>query len=152
MKINIKWLLIFLLIGTILFFALNPFYWLMASSAEKQPELTKAESYFISKWKSNCECEIERFFEFLDDKKELFNYSLSFKGTSKNILNNNDDDKITRIVLDSILNQKKEHLQEIGIYRRFTEKIDNTMSRARTKSSLYSYNKVKDSLINITKE
>lgn len=151
MKKYIKLLILLFLIGTILFFVFNPFYWLMKSSAEKQPSLSKQETYFINKLKDDCKCEVERFFENIKDKKGFFNYSLSFEGTTRNVLRKKDNNKIIKEILDSILPQKKEFLNEIQIYRTFVKKNDNIPTSI-TESSFYKYDASKDTMINFTKK
>lgn len=151
MKKKIKSLILLSLLGIVLFFFFNPFYWLMNSSAETQPKLKKKEIYFINKWKRYCECEVEIFIENIKGKKGFFNYSLSFEGTSRSVFNKNNNNKIIKEVLDSILPQQKDFLNEIQIYRTFVKKNSN-IPTSMTESSFYRYDSTKDTLINYIKK
>ena len=142
---KIKWILLFVILGGIIFFISNPFYWGMASSVEKQKELTNEEEYFFYKWSDNCKCKVDRFIVYKDDKKEYFNYSLGFESSNKKILEEDNDYKTAIIILDSILGKQKKYLKQIQIYRVFEQKEGITTRE--TESSVYTYNADKDSLI-----
>ncbi|MCV6628556.1 MAG: hypothetical protein OIF50_01715 [Flavobacteriaceae bacterium] len=148
---KVLYLIVFLILLGVIILISNPFYWAMASSVAEQPKLSNKEDVLFKKWKDSCSCNIERFFDYEDGEKAFFNYSLSFESTNRSVLESKESYKIARIVLDSILEPKKEYLREMRIHKTFSKETEQMTTRT-TVTNIYRYDLDKDSLLRLYRE
>ncbi|MFK7050531.1 MULTISPECIES: hypothetical protein [Flavobacterium] len=110
-------------------FILNPFYWLMDSSAIKQPELSIEEENYFEKFENESKISIERYYENFDSKgndtlyindfdKRVFDYTLALHMSNNKGLFHLEEDSVFNIanhIKKEVLKNNK-YLRYIYIY------------------------------------